>query len=355
MDQDEVIAISSDMFPSLQEFRLGYIERQVDITMRSNMLLSQVFSKEWRCLEAAELPFITDIMAFQIAKTCPKLKTLKAEICYNFSLPDPVEFGQWRHNDTVDIAWVGEYVLTNRGFLAIVQSCKNLFRLQIGLYSASHSHLLDQGIVFETSGANNDSIAVSRIWPTQPHLQPGEAVFAHDLPGVLVMPLEERQAQQAPDVRHHAHIDANDISIVPWACKDLVSLKLRELWFPTDTYAILLRQLPYLCNCIFEITDMDESVPLTAQGWETHKFMYEIEIRFRAQSSSWFCRQLFDLLPNLRVVYLSNYNADEKDLKRDYPYLTIRKRQGPKWVLYLGQDVPHRRVILTCASLAVDQ
>ncbi|KAJ1913209.1 hypothetical protein H4219_005307 [Mycoemilia scoparia] len=316
-DEDEVLNISSQTFPSLQKFRMQYLEKSMHLSTRSHVMFSKLFTNVWNNLFLLELPYVTDTVAIQISKSCPQLRSFMTELCYSFTLPDDnianINDDVWAADDGEDqnieddndnerpivptifmraqaslrnSNTLGSYILTNKGFIAMMQSLPKLVEFKLGTYSTNSCHLLDHGILLENSQLLQGGV---------------ESITIPTIENIM----------ESPD-------------IVSWKCLDIRSIKIRKLWLPVSVYGIMLRMLPHLESTIFEI--VNPNVDQLINTWPTHHFLNEIELRFQNEASADFCRQVFNLLPRLKFVYLANYAFDEKILEQEYPNLVIRKK-----------------------------
>ena len=86
--------------------------------MRSSLMLSKLFSKVWNNLKVLELPYITDVIALQMASACPSLQSFSSEMCYNFSIPETLENAIEGQGGITTDGEIGDFILTNNGFIA---------------------------------------------------------------------------------------------------------------------------------------------------------------------------------------------------------------------------------------------
>ncbi|KAJ1675313.1 hypothetical protein EV182_001511, partial [Spiromyces aspiralis] len=155
---DDRLGICSYHFPVLEKLVCTSTAPSVN-QYRPNQLFERVFSKPWPLLKSLTLPFITDALVAKITNTSPYLYELEVEADHFYLSPPLMTVRSTNMLDlgngvsTTDTTYseeeaeygqefTGEKILTDTGYLNIMQSLPNLTSLVIGSNTENRPHLL---------------------------------------------------------------------------------------------------------------------------------------------------------------------------------------------------------------------
>ncbi|KAJ1915186.1 hypothetical protein H4219_004457 [Mycoemilia scoparia] len=320
-NRDDELSFNSDQFPELESLSCHNVFPSVD-QHRPSKLFKKVLNSSWNKLKILKLPFITDVMATSIAKNCTRLYELQAETDHfyhsppNKAMPSEMDFADNESDAVIELAnelsekatlkasesaevensgqendtgFNSENILSNNGFLAIVQSLQNLTNLHIGSNVFSQSHDINS--------------------------------FA-----VLPEPINLKMRY------NNCNNDNNDlvtelIQIHTWACaKSLKKLMIQNWKLTPKALAVLLSNAPNLesMNLHIENEDIYHLLERELNGKYFANMLFLNITSPKTQLQMRYYKTLFSHLPALVKVKTGLFKPGLiNNLKRNFPNLTI--------------------------------